>query len=113
MLIIPFNDPAQWQERITLTGNIFNLRFAWNALNQFWTMNMYDQNFTPIVLGIYIATNYNITKQFYADIVASGISFGDIVCIDYTENWENITRYEMGESADLFYFEPGEFVVTA
>ena len=113
MQIIPFKEPAQRQERITLTGNIFNLRFVWNALNQFWSMNIYNQNLEPIVLGIYVATNYDITRQFYAVIVGAGISFGDILCIDYTENWENITRYEMGQSADLFYFEPGEFVVTA
>ena len=113
MQIIPFNEPSKWQERITLTGNVFNLRFIWNALNQYWSLNIYNQNYDPIVLGIYVATNYDLTKQFYAVIVGSGISFGDVLCIDYTLGWENISRYEMGQNADLFYFEPGEFVVTA
>ena len=114
MEIIPFKEPAQWQEQITLTGNIFILRFAWNALNQFWTMNIYDQNLTPIVLGIKVVNNYDLTYQYIAAITAfaGGISFGDIVCIDYNEGWDEITRYQMGNSTDLFYFEPGEFVVT-
>ena len=113
MQIIPFKEPAQWQEQITLTGNIFILRFAWNALNQFWTMNMYNQNLTPIVLGIKVVNNYDLTSQYIAIIQAAGLSFGDIVCIDYNEGWDDITRYQMGNSADLFYYEPGEFVVTA
>ena len=111
MQIIPFKEPAQWQEQITLTGNIFNLRFCWNALNEFWSMNILDQNLAPIVQGIYVANNYDITAQYIAAIEASGISFGDIVCIDYNEGWDNITRFQMGNSADLFYYEPGEFVV--
>lgn len=113
MQIIPFKDPAQWQEQITLTGNVFIFRLAWNALNQFWTMNMYDQNLNPIVLGIFIANNYDLTQQYKAIIQAfgGGISFGDIVCIDYNEGWDNITRFQMGNSSDLFYYEPGEFVV--
>ena len=113
MKIIPFKDPSQWQQQIQLTGNIFTLRFQWNALNEFWTMNIYDQNLVPIVLGIKIVNNYDLTSQYIAAITSAGISFGDIVCVNYTGNFDKITRWEMGQSEDLFYSEPGTFIVVS
>jgi hypothetical protein len=110
MQIIPFKDQSEWNMQITLTGNIFNLIFKWNALNEFWTMNILDADKNTIVNGIKIVTNYNLTKQFIAAIIGNGIKFGDISCIDFTESFNEITRYSMGQSQNLFYYEPLEFL---
>lgn len=104
MQIIQFKEPAAWQEQVTLTGVIFIFYFKWNALNEYWVMNIYDRNSNPILLGIKIVTNYDLTSQF----VAAGMPSGDILCQNVLDEWNDIARFDMGETNELFYYEPGE-----
>lgn len=104
MQIIPFKEPAAWQAQITLTGVIFILSFKWNALNKYWVMNIYNRNSEPILLGVKIVTNYNLTAPF----VVTGMPEGDIICQNILGNWNDIERFEMGQTNDLMYYEPNE-----
>jgi hypothetical protein len=104
MQIIPFKEPAAWQVQITLTGTIYILYFRWNAMNKYWVMNIYNLNSEPIVLGIKIVTNYNLTQQF----VATGMPSGDILCQNILNQWNEIQRFDMGETNELIYYEAGE-----
>lgn len=105
MQIIPFKEPGSWQAQIQLSGIIYNLRFQWNALNEYWVMSIYNRNDEPIVIGIKVVTNYNLTEQF----VAIGMPPGDIVCLNVLGEWGKIQRFDMGQVAELFYFEEGEW----
>ncbi len=40
MQIIPFKEPAQWQEQIELDAQTFVLSFRWNAMNEYWVMDI-------------------------------------------------------------------------
>lgn len=104
MLIVPFKEPASWQAQITLTDVIFNLRFKWNALNKYWVMSIYSRNDEPILLGVKVVVNWNLTGQF----VTVGIPTGDIVCQNVLGGFEKIMRFDMGEIDELFYYEAGE-----
>jgi hypothetical protein len=105
MQIIPFKESASWQAQITLTGVIFILSFSWNAMNEYWTMSIYDRNDQPIVLGIKVVTNYNLTAQYAA---TPGMPQGDIICQNIIGQWTDIGRFDMGETTELIYYEPGE-----
>jgi hypothetical protein len=104
MQIIPFKEPAAWSEQINLTNSVFIFYFRWNALNKYWVMNIYDQNNAPILLGVKIVTNYDLTKQF----VVSGLPAGDIICQNILNEWIDIGRFDMGQTNELIYYEPGE-----
>lgn len=122
MQIIPFKEPASWQAQITLTGVIFNLAFQWNALNKYWVMSIYSRNDDPILLGVKVVVNWNLTGQF----VTVGMPAGDICCqniLGLTQNttpsgetvftippesFRKIERFDMGEVDELFYYEAGE-----
>lgn len=122
MQIIPFKEPAAWEAQITLTNVIFNLRFQWNALNKYWVMSIYSRNDDPILLGVKVVVNWNLTGQF----VTVGMPAGDIVCqnilglVQVTqpngsiqfqlppESFRKIERFDMGDVDELFYYEPGE-----
>jgi len=108
MQIIPFKEPAAWYEQITLTNSLFNFYFRWNALNGYWVMNISDQNNVPILLGVKIVTNFDLTKQF----VVSGMPAGDIICQNVLNEWSDILRFQMGQTNELFYYEPGEVEAT-
>lgn len=122
MQIIPFKEPASWQAQITLTDVIFNLVFKWNALNKYWVMGIYNRNDDPILLGVKVVVNWNLTGQF----VTIGMPEGDIVCQNILglsqvtnsqgivvfylppDSFRKIERFDMGQVAELFYYEQGE-----
>jgi hypothetical protein len=110
MQIIPFKEIAAWQAQINLTGSIFLLYFRWNALNKYWVMNINDGNDTPILLGVKVVNNYDLTSQFSA---IPGMPLGDIVCQSIIDFWYDISRYDMGRNTDLIYYEPGELQAQA
>ena len=105
MQIIPFKEPAAWQSQITLNSVIFILYFRWNAMNKYWVMNIYDRNDNPIVLGIKVVSNYNLTKQFSA---INGMPQGDIICQNILGLWTDIMRFDMGQTTELIYYELNE-----
>lgn len=105
MQIIPFKEPAAWQAQITLTSVIFVLYFRWNAMNRFWVMNIFDSNDQPILLGVKVVTNFDLTSQFSA---ITGMPLGDILCQNIIQDWNTIERFDMGQTNELIYYEPGE-----
>lgn len=104
MQIIPFSEPSQWSEQITLSGNIYLLEFKWNSLNKYWSMNIFNRNAEPIVLGIKVVTNYNLTAQYVAD----GMPTGQIFCQNIIQEWIDIGRFDMGKTTELIYYEAAE-----
>jgi hypothetical protein len=110
MQIIPFKEPAAFQQQITLTSVIFILYFRWNAMNQYWVMNIYDRNDQPILLGVKVVTNFNLTAQFAA---LTGMPSGDILCQNLLGLWDTIQRFDMGQTTEIIYYEPGELKVDA
>jgi hypothetical protein len=104
MQIIPFKEPAAWEAQIQLTGVIFLLKFKWNALNEYWVMSIFNRNDEPILLGVKVVVNWNLTGQF----VTVGMPSGDIICQNVLLGFEKIKRFDMGEVTELFYYEEGE-----
>jgi hypothetical protein len=104
MQIIPFKIPGAWKAQITLTDTIFVLFFRWNALNKYWVMNIYDRNETPILLGVKLVTDYDLTAQF----PLTGMPTGDILCQNILGQLGPIERFDMGRTTELMYYEPLE-----
>lgn len=105
MQIIPFKEPSQWQEQIELGNQTFVLSFSWNAMNEYWAMDILTRDLVPIILGIKVVANYDLTAQY----VTNGKPSGDIVCENIIGGQGKIQRYDMGEVAELIYYALGEF----
>lgn len=99
MEFITFRDPPQWRQDIELDGETFILTFQWNTLNEFWSMNIYDQDLEPIVLGIKIVTQWDLTEQ----IVRAEMPSGEILCLNIIGGFDKIERYDMGRTNKLVY----------
>lgn len=110
MQIIPFKEPAAWQAQITLTSQIFLLYFKWNALNEYWVMSIHDGNDQPILIGVKVVTNFDLTAQFSA---ITGMPKGDMLCQNIIDMWNTIGRFDMGETNEIIYYEPGELMSLA
>lgn len=99
MEFIPFQDRSQWRQDIELNGVNFILTFSWNVFNEFWSMNIYDIDLNPIVLGIKIVTQWNLTEQ----IVQDNMPINDIICQNIVGEFQKIERYDMGRTNELVY----------
>lgn len=109
MQIIPFNEDGSFLMQITLSSSIFNLQFHWNSLNEFWVMDIYDSGFVPVVFGIKIVPNYDISGQY----TYSNMPSGDIVCQNFQNTFGDIGRFDMGSTCELVYYEPAEWNTTS
>lgn len=104
MQLLPYRENSQWQMQVTLTEVGYTLEFEWNAINQYWVMAIYDSSDNPIVTGLKIVNNYDITSE----IVATGMPLGNILCQSIVDNWENLQRLDLGTQSALVYYEPNE-----
>jgi len=105
MQIIPFNPDGSFTMQIALSGTPFIFNFHWNTLNSFWVMDIYTGNLAPVVIGIKIVPNYNLTGQY----VYSSMPPGTIACQNFLNQWGEIGRFDMGSTTELVYYEPGEW----
>lgn len=104
MQVIPFKEAAQWQEQIELEGVIFIFSFTWNALNEFWTMDIYNRDEDPLILGIKIVPNYPLLMPY----TVFGKPAGEIVCQNIVNAPDTISRFDMSQKFELVYYAQGE-----
>ena len=103
----PFkNDPSQWQQQINLDGAEYVLSFAWNALNEYWSMDILTRDLNPLVMGIKIVVNYNLTYPYREEAITTG----DIVCQNLIGGDAKIQRYDMGDVTQLVYYSLSELI---
>lgn len=108
MLIIPFRESSNFREQIQLSGTLFYLKFTWNALNEFWLMDIYNSNELPLILGVKIVPEYPLIYQFVVD----GKPIGEIVCHNVVNAPSEIGRFDMNQKFALVYYEPGELQIS-
>ncbi len=104
MLIIPFKEDSNFKEQIQLSNVLFFLEFTWNALNEFWTMDIYDVNESPMILGIKIVPEYPLLAQYTVE----GKPLGEIICHNVVNAPSEIERFDMNQKFALVYYEPLE-----
>lgn len=104
MELIPFKLPAQWRAAINLDNIQYNLIFRWNAMNQYWVMDILTSEDLPVIFGVKIVTNYNLLMQYSMDNKPPG----NIICQNIVGGWEAIRRYDMGQTNELVYYVQGE-----
>lgn len=104
MQIIPFKEPSNWKEQIELGGIIFVLEFTWNALNEFWIMDIYNRDEVPIIYGIKIVPNFPLLRSYSV----LGKPAGEIVCQNIVGGNDIIGRFDMSQKFELLYYDEGE-----
>lgn len=109
MQIIPFKEPSNWKEQIELSGVIFVLEFTWNALNEFWVMNIFNRDEEPIIYGIKLVPNYPLLEAY----TVFGKPEGEIICQNIVGGADIIRRFDMSQKFELIYYELGELEAIA
>lgn len=104
MQIIPFKEPSNWKEQIQLSGVIFVLEFTWNALNEYWVMDIFNRDELPIIYGIKIVPNFPLLSSY----TVVGKPLGEIICVNIVGGNDQIGRFDMSQKFELVYFVENE-----
>ena len=88
MRLIKVPDSSFESEEVIIAGTTYNLLFKYNTSDAAWYITIRDTEFTPLVSGIKVMPNQNLTKAFsYLNI----FSDGDLWC-----RRAKATRYPIG-----------------
>lgn len=108
MTEIPIFESPFFTETVTLTGKDYVLDFAYNQRENRWYLSILDVNKDPISMGRKIVPNIDLFRQC-ADPRKPA---GKIVALSLGASDEAPTLEELGVRVKLFYYEPGESIVT-
>ncbi len=100
--IIPWQSFADFTQTIRLSGVVYSMRARWNTVREFWTLDLYDNNGTALLLGQKLVFNTDILAR-YED---TRLPPGQIFCIDTgnaAQQLSTIGRNDIGTNALLVY----------
>lgn len=100
MRVIPWQNGPRWRAEVTLDGEPYIVRAAYNVESQAWTLGLYTLSDDPIVLGIKLVKGQPLLAQTRRDNSIPG----ELVVVG-----EGLpTRGNMGDGCNLIYVTGAE-----
>lgn len=96
------NDLPWYKFKITLSNVIFTLHFRFNSRSNRWIMDINDPSDNPILSGIPVLIQRNLTSQYTTFTVPAGTFFA----IDDTNKDTQPTQFSFGTDHSLWYLDP-------
>lgn len=102
--IFTSNTIPYYTQKVTLDGQTFTLEFKWNIREEFWYMNLLNDDNVAIVSGIKIVTNWPLLRR----VTNEERPLGDFFAYDITDVGTEAGFEELGERVLLLYFSQAE-----
>jgi hypothetical protein len=96
------NDLPRYQFTITLSGSIFSLSIYYNVRMSRWIMDVQDPSGNPILTGVALLINRNLTGQYRTLAIPVGTFF----CTDDTNQDTQPTLLSFGTDHSAWYSDP-------
>lgn len=106
MQSIPFRNESSFREQIQLDGEIFFLNFSWNALNEFWTFDVFNIDENPIIYGVKIVADFPLLTF----VRSAQMPKGNFICQNIVRGDDVIKRFDMNQKFSLFYYSESEIL---
>lgn len=109
MRIIPVPTTAYESQEVIIAGKTYNLLFKFNTSDEAWYITIRNTNLEPLVSGIKVMPNQNLTKAYdYLNI----FNDGDLWCIRNNATTESVTRdnFGAGLSYELLWISSQEAI---
>jgi hypothetical protein len=99
---LPFKDFAAFIEKVVLDGVPYQLRFRWNTVGEYWTLQISSIAGTIILAGIKIVLNYELIRDFRW----LGGPPGELYAIDTTGELSTISRDALPDGTVYLRYVP-------
>ncbi len=108
MIVVPteFAGESHVEQRTSLSGRDFVLRFDWNQRDGHWFLGIYDPNGTPIITGLKLVVNWPLLGARTEPLRPPG----DFAVIDTMTPSIDPGFADLGVRHGLVYCEPGELL---
>ncbi len=101
-LQVPTRNDVPWYKfTLTLSGQVYTLRFRYNTRMSRWIMDIADSSNNDLLVGIPVLIERDMTGQYVFVTLPSGTFFA----MDVTNQGNQPTRYSFGIDAALIYRE--------
>ncbi len=104
-LLIPTSPGVPYYTQKTrLDGRDFILKFAYNERAASYSLSIYDEEETPLLLGLRLVANWPLLRHYRYDV---RLPPGELLVIDLTGDLSPPALDELGEGkrCELTYFE--------
>ena len=103
-LIIPVDSTGDRRIQVLLGQSLVSIRTYWNSTVSGWYMDLFDNNGETITLGMALAPIVNVLES-QPNLTRIYGQFR----IFTKDGGENSTETSLGDTAQLWWFEPGEW----
>ena len=100
------SDIPAYDFQAELDGVLYTLGFSYNTRAGYWTMDIFDSNETPILVGIRVISGWLLTNRF----VMAGLPPGDFLVYDTSGKNEDPLQADFGTTKILLYADASEGV---
>lgn len=94
--LIPWSNSPAFEQTLRLSGELYRLVGRWNALG-FWTLDIFDKNDAPLLLGQKIVINTDILARYQDTRLPPGKLFA------VSTGGDTVGRNDIGASVQLVY----------
>lgn len=102
-LQVPARNDVPWYKfTVTLSGQVYTLRFRYNTRMQRWIMDVADSANNDVLNGVPVLIERDLAGQY----VFVGLPSGTFFALDLTGQGDQPTRYSFGVAAALIYRDP-------
>jgi len=106
MIIIPFQESPSFTQEITIDGVVYMFEFNWNSRGEFWSMDVFDRDQLPLVLGVRMVIFHELIQQY----VDKGLPPGELYIIDPSGDMNEVNKDDLLTRAYILYFGEDELV---
>lgn len=100
---VPVKNNLPWYKfKITLSGVIFTLSFRYNSRTTRWLMDILDSSENPVLMGLPLLINRNVTSQYPTFAIPEGVFFAT----DDTGKNQEAGLFSFGTDHSLWYEDP-------
>jgi len=105
-LLIPiFKGEPLYNERVRLEERDFIFRFDWAGREERFYLSIYDQDQSPLLLGVKVVANWTLTTRH---LFNAGLPQGTLVAVDLERGGTPPTLADFGSRVRLYYYPSDE-----
>lgn len=105
--LIPTSDAPYYSQRVKLEGRDYLFRFAYNEREERWRLSIFDDEESPLLLGLKLVTNWELLQHYKAD---TRLPPGElwVMCTSGDDEPPKLDELGEGKRCELTYFTADE-----
>jgi len=95
------SDIPAYDMQVELESRLYNMTVRYDTRMSRWILDIYDENSSPIIVGVPILTKIPLLRRFKD----TRLPPGDLIALDESGEDKQAARDDLGNDVKLFYVE--------